>query len=130
MKHAVLITHGPIGDAIIEAVRNIMGIDDGLHAITVTQMSLAEITARLNSIVNAPEEKREGVIIMASLRGGSCWNVGATIARSHSHVRLISGVNLPMVLSFMLKRDTMSLDSLADGLVNDGHRSIGQLLQY
>jgi mannose/fructose-specific phosphotransferase system component IIA len=126
MKHAILLTHGPIGQAIIEAVCTIMGIEDGLHTLSVTNMSVAEITDRLLSLVNGPEEKQDGSIIMASLKGGSCWNVAVSIALQHQNVRVLSGVNLPMVLSFMTKRDSLSLDELTDYLKEDGIRGISK----
>jgi len=128
MKHAVIITHGPIGEALIEATRNILGMDDGLHAITVTGMSLTEIKDRLLAIVNSPDEN-EGVVILVCLQGGSCWNVSAVIAMQEENVRLISGVNLPMLLSFMTKRDFLTLDDLADKLEKDGIRGILKLDQ-
>ena len=127
MKNAILVTHGPIGEAIIEAVRGIMGVDDGLHAISVTNMSVAEISDRLSALVNAPEEQQDGVIIMASLIGGSCWNVSVAAARNNPKVRVVSGVNLPMVLSFMTKRDSLPLDELARVVKRDGIRGIDQL---
>ncbi|MBN2000071.1 PTS sugar transporter subunit IIA [candidate division KSB1 bacterium] len=128
MKHGILITHGPIGDAIIQASRTILGIDDGLHALDVTEMSVDEITQRLKSIVNSPERREQGVIIMASLLGGSCWNVSAAVAKEMKNIEVVSGVNLPMVLSFMTKRDKMPLKELAQVLVNDGHRSVTKLI--
>jgi len=124
MKHAILLTHGPIGDALIEATRGIMGIENGLHALSVTNMSVSEISQRLLSLVDAPEERAEGVVIMASLKGGSCWNVAVAIAKDHPHVKVISGVNLPMVLTFMTKRDNTSLEKLAEYLEEDSIRSI------
>ena len=127
MKHAAIITHGPMGTAIIEAVRNIIGIDEGLHALSVSDMSLEEIEQRLMSIVNAPQEHQDGLIIMACLKGGSTWNVSAGIAMNYSNVRVISGVNLPMMLSFVTKRDAYDLDQLVDELVNDGLRGITTL---
>ncbi len=124
MKHAILLTHGPIGDALIEAVRGIMGLDEGLHALVVNNMSVAEISARLLALINAPEEQQDGVLIMASLKGGSCWNVAVATAKDHEHVRVLSGVNLSMVLSFITKRDLLSLDELANTVVKDGLRGI------
>lgn len=124
MKHAILLTHGPIGEALIEAVRGIMGLDEGLHALVVNNMSVAEISARLLSLINAPEEQQDGVLIMASLKGGSCWNVAVAMAKDHHHVRVISGVNLSMVLSFITKRDLLTLDDLATTVVRDGLRGI------
>jgi mannose/fructose/sorbose-specific phosphotransferase system IIA component len=124
MKHAILLTHGPIGDALVEAVRGIMGLDDGLHALSVTDMSIAEIASRLQAMVTGPDEKQDGVIIMASLRGGSCWNVAVGIASQHSNVRVLSGVNLPMVLSFITKRQDLTLEQLVEEAHHDGLRGI------
>jgi mannose/fructose/sorbose-specific phosphotransferase system IIA component len=124
MKHAVVITHGPIGEALIEATQSILGKDEGLHGITVTGMSLTEIQDRLLAIVHSPDEKNEGVIIMVCLKGGSCWNVAAGIALQEKNVRLISGVNLPMLLSFMTKRVNLTLDNLLNELERDGIRGI------
>ncbi|NIA29598.1 MAG: hypothetical protein GWP06_06750 [Actinobacteria bacterium] len=124
MKNAILITHGPIGSAIIEAVRGIMGVDEGLYALSVTDMSLNEISARLAALVNAPENQDDGIIVMASLKGGSCWNVSAAVAGKNPNVRVVSGVNLPMALSFITKRDSLSLDDLVETLETDGQRGV------
>ncbi|HOT96263.1 MAG TPA: hypothetical protein PLG50_06690 [bacterium] len=124
MKHAILLTHGPIGEALIEAVRGIMGLDEGLHALSVTDMSITEIASRLEAMVSGPDEKQDGVIIMASLRGGSCWNVAVGTGSGRSNVRIVSGVNLPMVLSFITKRQDLSLDALAEEVEQDGQRGI------
>ena len=124
MKHAIIVTHGPIGDAMIKAVDSIMGITDGLFELAVTDMSVAEITERLLSLVTAPEEKQDGVIIMASLKGGSCWNVSVSIAMKHKNVRVVSGVNLPMVLSFLSKRESMDLDELSESIEQEAIRGI------
>jgi PTS system mannose-specific IIA component len=124
MKHAILLTHGSIGDAIIEAVDGIMGMNDGLFALSVTNMSVSEITQRVLAIVNGPDEKQDGVVIMASLKGGSCWNVAVSVCNEQPNVRVVSGVNLPMVLTFMTKRDTLTLDELVATLVDNGVRGI------
>ncbi len=124
MIHGIILTHGPIGDAMIEAVRGIMGLDEGLHSLIVNNMSVTEISARLSALIHAPEVKQDGVIVMASLKGGSCWNVAVAVAKDHAHVRVISGVNLSMVLSFVTKRDLLTLEKLADAVVKDGLRGI------
>ena len=36
MKHGVVIAHGPLGSAFIEAAKSIMGQDDGLFPLSVT----------------------------------------------------------------------------------------------
>ena len=124
MINAIFVTHGPIGDAIIEAIRGIIGIDEGLHALDVMNMSAEEIYQRISALVNAPKKKDEGLIIMASLKGGSCWNVSASIARNHPKVKVVSGVNLPMALSFITKRQDYALPQLAEEIRKDGEKGI------
>ncbi len=129
MKKAILITHGPIGDAMIEAVDNIIGMVDNLFALTVTNMSVTEITQRLLSIVDAPDCESDGLIIMASLKGGSCWNVAAAIAKDYPCVRVLSGLNLPMVLSFVTKREDYSIDELVDILETEAKAGVTQFMK-
>lgn len=127
MKHGIVIAHGPLGAAFIEAAKTIMGTDDGLFPLSVTDMSIQEIESRLSSIIHEPREDVEGVVIMACLRGGSSWNVSAAVVKDKPHVRLIAGLNLGMLLTFMLKRNTLSLDALVDEMQKDAVKGIIRL---
>lgn len=124
MKHGIVIAHGPLGAAFIEAAKSIMGTDEGLYPLSVTEMSAQEIHARLSSFVNNPPADVEGVVIMACLRGGSSWNVSAAVCNDKSHVRLVSGCNLAMILSFLTQRDALSLDELADKITQDAKTGV------
>jgi mannose/fructose-specific phosphotransferase system component IIA len=119
MKQGVVIAHGPLGAAYIEAAKTIMGTDDGLFALSVTDMSVHEIASRLESIVNDTREDVDGIVIMACLRGGSSWNVSAAVVRDKPKVQLISGVNLAMLLTFLTKRDSLPLDELTAKLKSE-----------
>ncbi len=125
MKQGILLTHGPVGDAMIEAVRTIMGIDEGLYALSVTNMSITEIASRLRALVKTPAgDEEDGVLIMASLRGGSCWNVAVGIAKEFPGIKVLSGVNLAMVLSFVTKREQLSLQELAEEVYQDAAEGV------
>ncbi len=124
MKHGIIIAHGPLGSAFIEATRTIIGSDDGLFAISVNEMSHEEIEQRLRSLINEPRPDIDGIVIMACLRGGSSWNVSAAVIRGRSDVRLISGCNLAMVLSFVMNRDNMPLDELCQEMIKDAKQGI------
>lgn len=126
MKHCIILTHGPVGEALIAAVESITGEQEGLHALSVTEMSVTEIRQRLEALVNGPAEQ-EGICILASLKGGSCWNVAAAVAKGKSNVTVVSGANLPMLLSFITKRDSLNLLELAEAVEHDGLRGIERL---
>jgi mannose/fructose-specific phosphotransferase system component IIA len=126
MKRGILITHGPIGAAIIEAVRSIIGTDEGLYALSVNEFSMTDLARELERLIAACDDC-DGVIVMSSLKGGSCWNVSALTSKERARIRVLSGVNLPMVLSFITKRDALSLDDLAEKMAADGKRGIDLL---
>jgi len=126
MKECILLTHGPVGKALIMAVESITGEQKGLHALSVTEMSVTEIRQRLEALVNGPSEQN-GICILASLKGGSCWNVAAAVAKGKSNLTVVSGANLPMLLSFVTKRDSMDLQELTEAMEKDGLRGIERL---
>jgi len=114
MKHGVVIAHANLGEALIKAAKSIMGTDEGLFPLSVTDMSAQEIESRLSAILHEPREDIDGTIVMACLRGGSSWNVSAALCQDRKRVRLMSGANLPMLLTFLIHRDSMSLDELVE----------------
>ncbi len=124
MKKGVVIAHGPLGAAYIEAAKTIMGTDEGLFALSVTDMSVQEIASRLSSIVKDTRDDVDGIIIMACLRGGSSWNVSAAVTRDLPKVRLISGVNLAMLLTFLTKRDLLPLDELVQKMKSEAIKGV------
>lgn len=124
MKHGIIIAHGPLGSAFIEAARTIIGSDEGLFPISVTDMSHSEIEARLSSLINEPRADVDGIVIMACLRGGSSWNVSAALIHDKTNVRLVSGCNLAMVISFIMNRDALALDPLVDTILNDAKQGV------
>ncbi len=127
MKQGVIIAHGSLGRALIEAVQVIMGTDDGLYDISVENMSAKQIYDRLASIVKVPQSDKDGVVVMACLRGGSSWNVASAVAEGKKYVRVISGANLPMILTFLTKRNFCSMDQLLSEMRNEAVKGIALL---
>ena len=112
MIHALLVTHGFIGESLIGAVEGITGINDGLHSISVNNKSAGEIADQIQSFIEEISPECNGIIIMASLKGGSCWNVSAAVARNNPKVKILSGINLPMIISFVMNRNVLNFTDL------------------
>jgi len=64
------------------------------------------------------------MIAMVDLRGGSCWTVAKMITREFPEMKVISGVNVPMLISFLTKRDKVPFGELPQVLDTDSHRGI------
>lgn len=128
MIGGIVLTHGHIGAALINAAESILGEIDNIHALSTKDLSLLDINTKLKQIVSA-ESWEAGTIIMASLMGGSCWNSGVGLARQLPNIEVISGVNLTMLISFLSKRDRYSLPELVEIIQKDTIKGIKRLTQ-
>ena len=126
MIGGIVLTHGIIGNALIDAAKSILGEVDHIHDISTTGLSLDSINSRLKETI-ATQNWGDGTIIMVSLMGGSCWNAGVALARQQPNIEVVSGVNLMMLISFLSKRDRHSLTALSEIIKQDGIRGITRL---
>ncbi len=121
MIQGIIIGHGDIGAGLISALKSISSRDDDIEFITNTGRSTSDIAGEVRAFserVNCSD----GLVIFVDLFGGSCWQ-GAKLANlPGSHV--VTGVNLPMLLSFFNKRVTHAFEDLVIVLDRDGKRGI------
>ncbi len=123
MLGCLLLSHGQLAEAYLEATRRILGECDGLFAINCEAMAPDELYRNIAHLIDS-QGLTDGLFILVGLRGGSCWNVAARAAHDFANVELLSGVNLPMVLSFITKRGQYRFGELAQVLLDDGTRGI------
>lgn len=126
MIGGIVLTHGIIGNALIDAAKSILGEVDHLHDLSTTGLSLDSMNSRLTEMI-ATQNWETGTVIMVSLMGGSCWNAGVALARQQQNIEVVSGVNLIMLISFLSKRDRFPLAELSEIIKQDGIRGITRL---
>jgi len=124
MTGLILLTHGTLGNALYHTSCQILGNQENVEVISSGELSPLEIAQRVESIVESPENRHDGVFILVDLKGGNTWNVACKVAYNRPWVQVISGANLAMLLSFFTKRENQSPGQLAETLVQDGHRGI------
>lgn len=123
MVGGIVLTHGKIGEALIEAAKSILGEFDNIYALSTTNLSLIDINKNLRQIISS-QNWEDGTMVMVSLMGGSCWNSGVGLARQLPKTEVVSGANLIMLISFLTKRDRFSLPELAEIIKEDSLRGI------
>jgi len=123
MIGGIIITHGPMAQAVIKAAETILGKVIFLYGFSTTDLSLPSILEKLNKTLNE-DDWPDNTLILVSLKGGSCWNAAVITKKQHQNLEVISGVNLSMVLSFLTKRDSHQLEELATLVLEDGMRGI------
>lgn len=120
MIQGIIVGHRDIGEGFLRALESIAGSREHILFLSNDGLSTNDLADEIRKV--AAGSAHEGTIIFVDAYGGSCWRA-AKLARV-SRCRIISGLNLPMLLSFMNKRETVSFDEFPDVMVTDGKRGI------
>jgi mannose/fructose-specific phosphotransferase system component IIA len=126
MISCLLLSHGKIAEALLETSRRIVGECENIYALNCSSLTPEAVYEKIVYLIES-ENLYDGLFIVVCLKGGSCWNAGARIAKNYQKVALISGLSLPMVLSFITKRAKFPFEELAQILIEDGKRGIARL---
>ncbi|MFC1557357.1 PTS sugar transporter subunit IIA [candidate division KSB1 bacterium] len=114
MINCIILTHGDLGQSLLSTTEKIIGECPGIKIISNEQTSLKDLIVILEEAVTEWNENE--VVIMVDFCGGSCWHAARVVKRDKAHVALISGVNLPVMLAFISKRDSYKLPEFIDYL--------------
>jgi mannose PTS system EIIA component len=120
----IIITHGPLAQALIQAAEEILGKSDHITGFSITNLSMVDMINRISNIISTDSWPDE-TLILVCLKGGSCWNAALTTKKKYDKkIAVISGVNLNMLLSFLTKRDSAKLTDLTTLVMQDGVKGI------
>jgi N-acetylgalactosamine PTS system EIIA component len=115
----VVVAHSDLASALIEAVQRITGVEDGvLVPLSNEGLGPEAIRARLTELVAGGP-----AVVFTDLREGSCGIAARHVCLAGPNRVLVTGVNLPMLLTFALKRD-LPLPELAEQIVDRGRKAI------
>ncbi len=119
----ITVTHGRIGNEIVEVAETILGSP----ALPIEQFPFARsddpkhLEARLVEAVRALDDG-DGVLILTDLYGATPCNTARRLTRHH-RVRVLSGINLPMVLR-VLNYASLDLETLSHRAAEGGRIGI------
>jgi mannose/fructose-specific phosphotransferase system component IIA len=120
MIYGLVIAHKKAGDALLTSLGGIYGDYENLYGLSNEGCSTNELADKIRdefSFLLGTE-----VFIFVDIYGGSCWRAAKLAKLPRCHI--MSGFNLPMLLSFLNKRDTIPFDELSTVLETDGKRGI------
>lgn len=126
MVGAVIVTHSRIGERLIETAEFMVGRMDGIIAVSVDlETNVFEARRRIAEAVKQVD-RGDGVLILTDLFGGSPSNIALSFLNPEG-IDVITGVNLPMIITFRNKREGRSLLELAKSIQLSGVRSIARV---
>ncbi|MEZ4651803.1 MAG: hypothetical protein R3E97_24000 [Candidatus Eisenbacteria bacterium] len=121
MVRAVLLTHGMLGTELVRAAGKIYGVPDGVSALTNEGASLDTIVRKLREELGSGDGP---VFLFVDLVGGSCCHAGLALRETDPRIRIVGGVNLPMLLEFLHYRDRVEPEELLERVVSRGRDGV------
>ncbi len=126
MLFGLIVTHGALAAALRDSAARIAGDVSQLEIVSNDALSVEGLHARVHEAVDRLDTGAGG-IIFTDLAGGSCAVACRMVLQQHPRVRLVTGINLPMLVDFVLRRGDLELDALVLRLLQRGQSSIQEL---
>lgn len=120
----LLITHQPLGSDLVGIASRILGdLPAGLEALEVVndvprEDLLADARCRLERL-----DRGDGVLVLTDLYGSTPANVAVALLTDQERLRVIAGVNLPMLLR-ALNYAELDLDAVAEKALQGGRNGV------
>jgi|KBSSwiStaDraftv2_1062776.scaffolds.fasta_scaffold62131_4 mannose/fructose-specific phosphotransferase system component IIA len=116
----VVVGHGAVAEALVGAAEQISGVKDALVAVTNTGADRAALQQRVIDAVGANR-----AIVFVDLPSGSCLFAAMRGLSENERVRVVTGVNLVMLLDFLFHREE-DIAEVARRAAEAGARSIAE----
>lgn len=131
MVGAVVITHGRLAEALVEAAEAITGKMEKVRAVSVVSMDSTDGIRGVVSSAIKEVDSGNGTVVFTDMFGGTPTNIALSLMNS-GKVEVITGVNLPMLIKFVGHRSDKPIHELAAVLKDYGQKSIvlaGEMLK-
>ena len=123
MVGIIVVAHGDLAGAFFETAQMIVGPADAFKSCSFAQGSDVDSLRKMLKTSIKEVNKGEGVIILTDMFGGTPSNISLSFLE-YGKIEVITGVNLPMVITALTKRAGKSLEDLARLLKEGGAKNI------
>lgn len=110
MTGIILIGHGNIATGMQSAVKLIFGEPENFQAIDFTQDVIPELLKE--KLEKEIEKIGEEILILSDIAGGTPFKTASILSTKKENIKVISGMNLPMILEIICERENMDFNSL------------------
>ncbi|MGP7816407.1 PTS sugar transporter subunit IIA [Niallia sp. 01092] len=129
----IIATHGEFSREIIKSAEMIFGKQENIAYVTFSPGEGPEDLQKKYHQALQELDSSKGTLFMVDLFGGSPYNAAALIAADKEDMDVIAGVNLPMLIEGLDKRQRNNLHDLIQAVSQtaaDGVKSLKQSLAY
>ncbi len=123
MINVIIAAHGHLARDLLHAGEHIIGPIRGVHTIArLPKDGKADLLRKFQDKIKSLDNP-DGILILIDAYGGSPFNISSHFLDQYN-IRIVTGVNLPMILDLATYRDKLTLDKLAARLARTGRRSV------
>lgn len=122
----ILCSHGPFAIGLLQSLEMLAGNASNLSAFSLEPGD--DVNVYRQAIVSQLEAYPKGSIVFVDLFGGTPCNQMLQYVQESGHViEMVSGMNLPMLLSAVIMRKTLKGSDLSVSLIADGKQSVDRI---
>lgn len=124
MYSMIVLSHGDLTNGLKDTMMMIAGAQDDTYFISFTPSDSAEDFEKKVKVIYHSIPKDHEILILTDLFGGTPNHVATSLRlKDPDRVEVISGMNLPMLLTAVLSRG-MYLKDVVDNLLTESHNGI------
>ncbi|CDE23293.1 putative uncharacterized protein [Amedibacillus dolichus CAG:375] len=124
MVKIILASHGPMAEAMIKSSQMLFGENNHVSAVCLYEDdSIEKFAQRLRKKITGNEE----VLLLVDIPGGTPCNQGTFLLEQFDNLRIVSGMNLLMLLECLIRCEQMSVDELVEVAIRSSKDSIHEV---
>lgn len=124
----LIVTHGEFGQEVKNSSELIAGNIANCQAIALNRDDdIMDLKLKVDQALDELNQG-EGVIVLVDLIGGSPFNICSLALKERRNFKLLSGINLPMLIECAMMRDSMNLEELIVHCKTIGQNSVIEVL--
>lgn len=124
----VITTHGHAAKALLATAEMIIGAQDNVRCVDFVPGENGEVLAGKIRAAAAELDTSGGLLLLVDLWGGTPFNASSGIAHDDANTEVVTGVNVPMLVSVLMEREDITalpeLTALAQREGADGVKSL------
>lgn len=119
----LVITHGNLGEELIKSAVFIVKESEKVSSMALpVEEDRVILKKKLLEKIDSFDTS-DGILVFVDMPGTSSCNLAMEIMNERK-VKILTGVNLPMILTALTKRTQMSLDEITEKIIEAGRKSI------
>lgn len=128
MIGVLILTHGRFGEDLLKTACGIMHETDKVVALNLSRrLDFQTLRKQVTDSITALKAE-SGVLVLIDAYGGTSYNTTLPLMGEH-HICLVTGVNLPMVLSALTNRHRLTLEAVAKKVAEDAKKTISVMFR-